>query len=194
MADRPNPATSQDLEASPRPAAIDPKHHPEGGRGSKDPTVPTKPLQTTVAKLYGAGMKRSEIARALVDHLVPNGKDRPLEQRLSQARTKLKNWEHSQSFRDMVYQFAVVKVDMATPDIFQALVKKAKKGNVSATRLLLEVSGRHNPKGEQAPPNIIVAINGMPRPANGKIQMQPGDVDVDPDDPTMITEVYSDEA
>jgi hypothetical protein len=100
----------------------------------------------------------------MVNVLVPNGQHRPLEQRVSQARKKLRGWETSPAFRDLVYQNAVVKLDMATPGIFNALVKSAKKGRVDASRLVLELTGRHNPKGDTTPTQVIVAINGMPRP------------------------------
>ena len=125
---------------------------------------PRDPVRETAAKLYGQGDERKHIARMLLDHLVPNGKERPEEQRLSQARTKLRNWEQSQAFRDMIYNLAVVKLDLQTPAILGGIAKKAKRGRVDAARLALEVTGRHNPKGEAAPTQIIVAIEGVPRP------------------------------
>lgn len=127
-------------------------------------------VREAAAKLYGAGLERPKIARAMVDLLVPNGRDRPLEQRLSQARNKLRKWEGDQKFRDLVYELATIKLDMATPSIFKALVKSAKKGRVDATRLVLELTGRHNPKGETAPAQVIVAINGIPRPTGSPHQ------------------------
>jgi hypothetical protein len=135
-------------------------------------------VRRTAARMYGSGMKRSEIARAMVDYLVPNkefadGLGRPLEQRLSQARRKLTTWEKDEKFRDLIYNNAVVKLDLATPDVLKGLTRKAKRGRVDATRLLLELTGRHNPKGEQAPPQIAVVINGMPRPSR-----MPGSVKV----------------
>lgn len=140
--------------------------HPNDPTGPQDSTVvvPGQAVRETAAKLYGQGFERAKIARMMVDHLVPNGRERPLEQRLSQARTKLRNWEMTDSFRDMVWRLSVVKLDMASPAILTAVGKKAKRGNVQAMRLALEVTGRHNPKGEQAPAQIIVAIEGVPRP------------------------------
>jgi hypothetical protein len=121
-------------------------------------------VRVTAAKLYGQGLERAKIARVMVNLLVPHRQHRPLEQRISQARTKLRQWEMSQDFRDLVYQHAVVKLDMATPGIFNALVKSARKGRVDASRLVLELTGRHNPKGDTTPTQVIVAFNGMPRP------------------------------
>jgi hypothetical protein len=121
-------------------------------------------VKLAAAKLYGSGLERAKIARVMVNLLVPNNRHRPLEQRLSQARQKLRAWEMQQGFRDLVYTHAVVKLDMATPSIFNALVKSARKGRVDASRLVLELTGRHNPKGDTTPTQVIVAFNGMPRP------------------------------
>lgn len=146
-------------------------------------------VRETAAKMYGAGLKRSAIARALVDYLVPNGKERPLEQRLSQARNRLRNWERTESFRDMVYNLAVVKLDMGTPDVFKGLLKSGKKGRVDAARLILELTGRHNPKGDPTPPQIVVAINGMPRPGPVVASLRPApDSVVDMLDPQKVPE------
>lgn len=116
------------------------------------------------AKLYGQGYARSKVARIMLDHLVPHGKDRPEEQRLSQARAKLRRWEHMDRFRDLIYHRAVVELDLDTPAILKGVASKAKRGRVDAARLALELTGRHTPKGEQAPAQVVVAINGIPRP------------------------------
>lgn len=122
------------------------------------------------AKLYGQGWKRSKVARIMIDHLVPNGMERPLEQRLSQARAKLRRWEQDEEFRNMIYHKAVVELDMATPEILKGLASKAKRGRVDATRLALELTGRHNPKGDQVPAQVVVAINGIPRPYQEEVR------------------------
>lgn len=139
---------------------------PEPMSDSTELVVPVdrETVQVAAAKLYGQGLERAKIARVMVNVLVQNGQHRPLEQRVSQARRKLRQWEASPAFRDLVYTHAVVKLDMATPGIFNALVKSAKKGRVDASRLVLELTGRHNPKGDTTPTQVIVAFNGMPRP------------------------------
>lgn len=146
MAGQAEPAPNQSLEAS--------------------PPVPERDLVFEhAAKLYGQGWARAKIARIMVNHLVPAGKDRPLEQRLSQARAKLRRWEHTQKFRDLVYHKAVVDLDLDSPKILKGLSKKAQRGRVDAARLAFELTGRHNPKGDQTPTQVVVAINGVPRPA-----------------------------
>jgi hypothetical protein len=116
-----------------------------------------------VARLYGYGMQRGQIASGLLDHLTPpNGK--PREYRLAKARAKLRRWERRQQFRDLIYHTAVHEVDAQLPLVLKGVVAKAKRGRVDAARLALEVTGRHNPKGEQAAPTVVIAIDGVPRP------------------------------
>lgn len=160
MAARAEPGKNQELEPSfPHPADRPPGQHPK----ASDPNR-LSDLQTHVAKLYGQGYTRAQIAKTLVDHLAPTMAGRPLEQRLSHARAKLRRWEHRELFRDEVYKQAVVKTDLALPSILKGVVRTARRGRVDAARLALEVTGRHNPRGEQQAPNVVVAINGIPRP------------------------------
>jgi len=77
---------------------------------------------------------------------------------------KLRRWERTPKFRDLVYQVAVVELDMSTPQILQGVANKAKRGRVDAARLALEVTGRHNPKGQEKPTEIHVQIANIPRP------------------------------
>lgn len=126
-------------------------------------------VRQVAARLYVQGVKRGQIARMMVDYLsprkaFPDGTPRPIDQRVANARNKLKEWEHKDWFRDMVWAEAVVMVDMDSPAILAGLTKKAKRGRVDAARLLFELSGRHNPKGDQTPTQIAVVIQGMPRP------------------------------
>ena len=121
-------------------------------------------LQHHAARLYGTGMKRAQIARALIDYLSPTSRGKPMEQRMALARTKLRRWERRQLFRDEVYKHAVMEVDMNVPGVLQGVIKKARRGRVDAARLVLEVTGRHNPKGDTAAPAVIVHIDGIPRP------------------------------
>lgn len=129
-------------------------------------------VRETAARMYGQGIKRTVIARALVYYLVPNNRHRPLEQRLAQARSKLRGWEQSKQFRDKVYELAVVQLDMSTPEILLGVAKKAKRGRVDAARLALEVTGRHNPKGDVAPTQVAVVFTGVPRPEDPAPEVQ----------------------
>jgi hypothetical protein len=103
----------------------------------------------------------------MVDLLAPvqrDGKrDRTREEQETLARSKLRRWERTDSFRDLVYEHAVARADMEIPGILKGMTKRA-RGRVDAARLVLEVTNRHNPKGEQQVPNITVQIANIPRP------------------------------
>jgi hypothetical protein len=131
-------------------------------------------LQIRVAEAYGNGMSRAQIAKAMLEHLSPNSVGRPLENRLKLARHRLRNWERKQEFRDRVYNVAITDVDLAMPAILGGVVGRARRGRVDAARLALEITGRHNPKGEQSAPMVVVAIDGIKRP--GPIQIEDGEV------------------
>jgi Na+-translocating ferredoxin:NAD+ oxidoreductase RnfC subunit len=88
----------------------------------------------------------------------------PMDWQMQICRQRIRNWEKSQKFRDLVYQHAVVEADLNTPAILRGVAAKAKRGRVDAARLVLEVTGRHNPRGEQAPTQIALVVNGVPRP------------------------------
>ena len=123
-------------------------------------------VQRQAANAYGHGMSRREIAKAMVDVLAgPTTVGKPLEFRLMRARRRLRQWERNQLFRDAVYNSASVNLDMAVPQILQGVAQRAVRGRVDAARLALEVTGRHNPKGEQNAPTVVVAIDGIARPS-----------------------------
>ena len=138
----------------------------ENGELEVSPT--TDQLQDAVAKLYGRGFKRPDIARALLPYLTAGTNPRTEEERLASARAKLRRWEQSQKFRDLVYKYAVVKVDMGMPEVLDGVFRKAKRGRVDAAKLLLEITGRHSSKEATAEANVTVQIANIPRPWNGK--------------------------
>jgi len=122
-------------------------------------------VRETAARLYGRGFRRSQIARALMDHLYPkNGVARTEEQKLAACNKKLRRWEYSQEFRDLVYKYAVVDLDMETPAILVGLGRRAKRGRVDAARLALELTGRHSKDSENGPVNVTVNLANVARP------------------------------
>src|SRR5215472_5325805 len=122
-------------------------------------------VRETAAKLYGRGYKRSQIARALMDQLYPkNGVARTTEQKMSSVSKKLRRWEYSQEFRDLVYKYAVVDLDMSTPAILTGLATRAKRGRGDAARLALELTGRHVKDSSDAPVNFTVNLANVARP------------------------------
>jgi hypothetical protein len=106
-----------------------------------------------------------QIARAMVDHLYPaDGLARTEEQKLASVGKKLRRWEYNQEFRDLVYKYAVVDLDMDTPAILAGLGRRAKRGRVDAARLALELTGRHSKDAENGPVNVTVNLANVARP------------------------------
>ena len=120
-------------------------------------------VKLAAAKLYGQGIPRRTIAKAMAEYLCPNSTARTREQLLATARKKLRTWEMQKSFRDLVWNHAVVALDMDSPAILAGVSRSAKRGRVDAARLALEVTGRHT-KDEQAVTNVTVQIANVPRP------------------------------
>ena len=123
-------------------------------------------LRMTAAKLYGRGFRRAAIARALVEHLIAPESlaRRSHETMIKQATTKLRRWEMSQEFRDLVYRHAVVELDMSTPGILIGLAGRARRGRVDAARLALEITGRHTKDDQAGQTNVTINLANVPRP------------------------------
>jgi hypothetical protein len=141
-----------------------------GSAGSaKNPPAKNRNMEIrrAAAALYGQSYNRRRVAVVLLDHLVPvegtNGRKRLKKERMRAALRKLRGFEREVAFRDMIYEAALLKVDMELPEVLEGMTKKAKT-RVDAARLVLEVTGRHNPRGEQQAPNITVQIANLPRP------------------------------
>ena len=114
-------------------------------------------VKDAAAKLYGLGFRRPQVAQAMIELLSPS-KD------LKAARKKLSNWEQKQEFRDKIWQYAVVKMDLETPEIIKGITRSAKRGRVDAAKLALAVTSRHVDKSDM-PSEVVLRIdNGMPRP------------------------------
>jgi hypothetical protein len=142
---------------------------PPGAPGSQETVlyVPKDDVQLVAARLYGQGLKRKQIVHLMLDLLAPvkrqGRRDRTHEERVATARGKLRRWENNDDFRDLVYENAVVELDKELPQILKGIGKRGRT-RVDAARLALEVTGRHNPKGEQQPTQVVVQIAHIPRP------------------------------
>lgn len=137
-----------------------------------DPNLGEKlnPMMRLAANLYVQGHSRKKIAKALAKHILsPEMLTRPEDQQYKAAKQKLIRWERSQRFRDYIWQLGLMRVDMASGQILDGLTNKAVRGRVDAARLLLEVTGRHNPKGDPTPTQITIAFSGVPRPNRGAV-------------------------
>jgi hypothetical protein len=116
------------------------------------------------AYLFGLGYDRQAVSKAIVDLLYPNSNgDRP--QNLKKTRQRIRNWESKQWFRDMVYDKAVIALDMSTPQILAGVKSKAKRGRVDAAKLALAITGRYQEKSSEIPSAVTINLVGIPRPA-----------------------------
>src|SRR5438105_6047993 len=88
------------------------------------------PVFQKAAELFGLGYTTPQVAKLLVKHLVPNGQGRPLEQNLSHARQKVRNWSKRQDFRVFVYQKAGVRWNWEILGFFKGVATRAKRVGV----------------------------------------------------------------
>src|SRR5262245_7053636 len=130
------------------------------------------PFQTFVVKQMARGMSRNSLARLLAPKIHPN-MDRSLAERT--LRRKIRNIEECQWFRDLLYESAIEVTDRDIPLVLQGIRRKARMGRVDAARLVLEVTGRHNPRGEQSAPTVVQINFGgdLPRPVGRRTQIEP---------------------
>jgi hypothetical protein len=105
----------------------------------------------------------AELARKYVNHLVPrsNGSKK---QRLKQARERIRTMMLTQAFRDALWDYSMVGLDLATPDIVSGVARKGAAGDVQAARLAFELTGRHAPNSDIQPAQVQIVLGNIPRP------------------------------
>lgn len=119
---------------------------------------PVDEVRRAAAELLAAGFSAKQVARALVNHLSPVGNE-------TSAYSKLRRWmRKDREFRDLIFEQAVIKLDLSTPAILDGVAKKAKRGRVDAARFALEVTGRHTPNAQPVVTNVTVQVANIPRP------------------------------
>lgn len=120
-----------------------------------------------VAQLYGRGVSRQRISITYYAKLHPESVGSSYDDRVRLCNRRLKGWEREQAFRDLVWEEAVARLDMESPDILDGIAGKAKDGRVDAAKLALAVTGRHQPieqAGSATNVQVVFATN-IPRPA-----------------------------
>jgi hypothetical protein len=112
------------------------------------------------ARLLAAGFPTSKVANAMARYLTPNGYEHT-------AKSKLRRWMRTDpTFRDLIYNEAVIKLDLSSPEILDGLRKSARRGRVDAARFALELTGRHT-KDETPVTTVNVVLTNIPRPEGG---------------------------
>jgi hypothetical protein len=110
-------------------------------------------FEDVAAQLYGMGFKRAQIARKFA----------PLFPSYQAARRRLAKLEKRQEFRDLIYKYAVQKLDLQTPAILEGVGRAAKRGRVDAAKLALAVTERHTDKSD-GPQHVLIELKGLDRP------------------------------
>lgn len=129
------------------------------------------PVQLTAARLFAQGKSRHHVARALRPHLLTKYElTKPVVRHHARAMRKLRRWQQSKAFRDLVWQFTLDRLDSRTPEIVDGVTDRAANGRVDAAKLALELSGRYSPKGHDQPTAVQIVVNGVPRPMATHVQ------------------------
>lgn len=115
------------------------------------------------ARLYGSGYSRGAVARMIFREYFPHREDDPT-YLAKLMRNQLRSYEKTQWFRDMVWDLAVVDLDMSTPQILRGVASKAKRGRVDAAKLALAIVGRYQDKANETPSAVTINLVGIPRP------------------------------
>ena len=147
------PAKRPDFQSLPQPTKTSPADQKQ-----------LTQLQHICVRLYAGGKSRKVVAEMVGTYAFPQFKRVGA---LRAMRAKLRDWEETQWFRDAVYDYSIQQMDLAAPKILNGVARRAKRGRVDAARLALEVTGRHNPRGEAAAPAVVnLNLGGIPRPAS----------------------------
>lgn len=138
------------------PAIQDRERGPNGQYKSPEIVLKAESVREAAAKLYGLGFKRPQVAAAMAHVLTEDGN-------VKVARRKLSRWEQDETFRDLIWRAAVVKLDMESPQILEGIAKAAKRGRVDAAKLALGVTERYTDKSDQ-PQEVVIELKGLGRP------------------------------
>jgi hypothetical protein len=153
---------SSNLVARAKPSPI--QVH-ESGNGQLEATVELQEVRRTAARLLASGFKSKDVAKALGKRLIPGTKHTEPDKIQKRAYEKLRRWVRSdQAFRDLIYEEAVIRLDLRSPQILNGVARSAERGRVDAARLALELTGRHTPNSDGVVTNVTVQIANIPRP------------------------------
>jgi hypothetical protein len=143
---------------------------PNGQNSGRIPENKWKPskLQSAAAELYAKGWPRETIARALAKAFWD---ERDIDSNLlRKIRANLKSWEGGLSFRDLIWNLSVQDLDLQTPLINAAVGNRAKRGDVPAAKLALEIAGRYASKEQSITAVQVVLDSSIPRPGTTAVE------------------------
>lgn len=123
-------------------------------------------IQLKVAELLGRNVSRHDIVDRYQEQILSQFQKRNYSkkrQRLAALR-RVRTWQKSKAFRDLVYAHAIDQLDSRSPEILNGIADRASLGRVDAAKLGLELSGRYTPRGTEVPTAVSIVVNGVPRP------------------------------
>jgi len=127
------------------------------GKGGLDVQIDPNMVRLNAARLLAAGFPMRKVAISMKEHLSPTANE-------ASAVAKLRKWMYYDStFRDLIYEQAVLRLDLNSPDILDGVRRSARRGRVDAARFALELTGRHV-KEESQVTQVNVVLNNIPRP------------------------------
>jgi hypothetical protein len=115
------------------------------------------PRAEKIRRLLSRGYTPGDIA----DRLAP---DDPVRRNI--VLTQIRKLVHEPLIQQEVAQLAKAMLMIHTPEIAEALIRRASKGNIPAIKLAMEASGFYNPRTEHHHSGKIeIELKGIPRPA-----------------------------
>jgi hypothetical protein len=127
------------------------------GNGGLEHEISAEAVRKQAAELLAAGFHVTKVGKAMATYLNPTGNE-------VSAVKKLRRWmKRDAAFRDMIFDAAVIRLDLSSPQILNGIKNAAMRGRVDAARFALEVTGRHT--AHEAPiTQVSVVLNNIPRP------------------------------
>jgi EAL domain-containing protein (putative c-di-GMP-specific phosphodiesterase class I) len=119
--------------------------------------VDPQEVRLLAARLLASGFHPKKVAISMAAYLSPTANP-------ESAYHKIRRWMHRDAaFRDLIYQQAVLKLDLKSPKILDGIARSAQRGRVDAARFALEITGRHT-KEETQVTQVNVVLQNIPRP------------------------------
>lgn len=154
--------------AVPRPNPKEKKNLPAvaeaNGTDTRTAMQKLDPIQKRLVLWVAKKKSHTEFARKNAKALVPKH-DGSKQDLMKKARARVRAVMVTQDFRDALWEWSLMGVDLAMPDITAGIIGKASAGRVDAARLAMEITGRHAPNSEVQPAAIQIVLQNVPRPA-----------------------------
>lgn len=145
---------------------------------AESPFLKLTPLRRAILLDHVKGLTTQELAKKYKNALVPRTSEAK-GGKLKQARNRLRDIFWTQAFRDALWDYSMMGLDLHTPNIVAGVARKGAAGDVQAARLAFELTGRHAPNSDIQPAQVQIVLGNIPRPElNAGIDRE-ADIDAD---------------